>query len=347
MMGYPRRLAAIVSAVSAGVFAASPASSSLVAPPGLVGYTLSADGSSYAVTLDGAPWLVSSAAAYTIRSGHTTLTSRDGSLKADGAPTPASGSDALGSWAGASMSFNGGLFEASFQLYAARNTLSLVQRFPRGLASMELPTANADQDLTTAFPAFLPPAPGTLAYVSWANCMCNGNVGLYGGAGQGANIGPESGPLALFNAAGTTLVLSPGSAFMTSQLAHAAIVNDTGCIAAGLNGMVTDVPAGWTYDTLFVGGVGTNDTMMAWGDALLARTGKTRTAPNADLIVSTLGYWTDNGTSPFHTDLTPTAPLFFPPSSHHLLLVRSPRFWPLQARTTTISQRSARRCRTR
>ena len=59
--------------------------------------------------------------------------------------------------------------------------------------------------------------------------------------------------------------------------------------------MVTDVPVNWTYDTILIGGAGVNGTMMAWGDALLARTGKTRTKPDADLIVSTLGWWTDNG----------------------------------------------------
>ena len=265
------------------------------AAAGDLSYTLSADGASYAVTVDGKPWLHSSAAAYVIRSQGATLSTANGGLTADGAPAPASGSDALGAWEGATLSFNGGLFEASFRFYAGRNALSLVQAFPRGLVGMALNEPNADADLSTAFPAFSPPTPGELAYVSWTGCMCTGNVGIYGGPGAGANIGPDSGPLALFNASGVSLVISPGSAFMTSQLAHANIVNDTGCIAAGHNGMVTDVPAGWTYDTLFFAGKSVNDTMMAFGDALLARTNKTRTKADADVIVSSLGYFTDNG----------------------------------------------------
>lgn len=265
------------------------------AAPGRVGYTLSADGLSYAVTVDGSPWLHSAPASYVIRSQGATLSTANGKLTADSTPTSSSGTDDLGAWTGASLSFNSGLFVASFKHYEARNALSLVQAFPRGLVGMALDEPSADADLTTAFPAFSSPASGTLAYVSWSGCMCPGNVGIYGGPGEGANIGPDGGPLALFNASGVTLVLSPGSAFMTSQLAHASIVNGTGCIASGHNGMLTDLPAGWVYDTLFFGGQGANDTMMAFGDALLTRTGKTRTKANADLIVSTLGYWTDNG----------------------------------------------------
>ena len=154
------------------------------AAAGRVGYTLSTDGLSYAVTLDGATWLKSSAAAYTIRSGAATLSTANGGLTADGAPTAASGSDALGPWSGSTLSFNSGLFQASFKIYAARNVLSLGQTFPRGLAGMALAEPAADADLTTAFPAFSPPAPGKLAYVSWANCMCNGNVGIVSGASR-------------------------------------------------------------------------------------------------------------------------------------------------------------------
>ena len=328
---------------------------SLGAPPGQLGYSVSADGTSYAVTMDGTAWLQSSRAAYIIRSGGQTLSTANGGLTFDSAPTPSSGSDALGAWSGAAVSFNSGLFVATFKLYAGRNALSLEQRFPRGLAGMALDVTAADADLTTAFPAFKSPEAGKLAYVSWTNCMCNGNVGIYGGNGQGANIGPESGPLALYNAAGVALVLSPGSAFMTGQLAHANIVNDTGCLASGHNGMVTDVPAGWTYDTLFVGGASVNDTTLAWGDALLARTGKTRTKADADLVVSTLGYWTDNGA----LYLANLQPLLSPiqggegcPSLRRSTLAATktpsrPRARATQELSITICPRWERRCKTR
>lgn len=201
----------VVAAACAAIAVAAVAS-------GQVGYTLAADGKSYSITIDGVVWLASSPAAYLIRSSGKTLSSRDGSLSADGAPVAASGSDELGAWTGQTLQFNGGLFEASFKLYAARNALVLGQRFPLGLTGMALTTNNAQDDLTTAFPAFRAPAANTRGYVSWSGCMSPGNVGLYGGAGQGAGIGNHGGPLALFDASGTTIVVSPASAFMTGQV---------------------------------------------------------------------------------------------------------------------------------
>jgi hypothetical protein len=43
------------------------------------------------------------------------------------------------------------------------------------------------------------------------------------------------------------------------------------------------------YDTLIVGGSGVTSTVMAWGDVLLQRGGKTRTRAGADVAVATLG----------------------------------------------------------
>ena len=123
---------------------------------------------------------------------------------------------------------------------------------------------------------------------------------------------------------------------MTGQLAHAAIVNDTGGIASGQNGMVTDVPAGFTYDTLVAGGAGVNDTMMAWGDALLARTGKTRTTADADLIVSTLGYWTDNGA--YYCEKPPPPLSLFSPPLRRASLSPTPDA-ARSARSRRLSQR--------
>lgn len=52
-----------------------------------------------------------------------------------------------------------------------------------------------------------------------------------------------------------------------------------GRYAAGLNGRVTAIPAGWTKNTIMVGsglGMGLQDTMMAWGELLLRAGNKTR-----------------------------------------------------------------------
>jgi hypothetical protein len=88
-------------------------------------------------------------------------------------------------------------------------------------------------------------------------------------------------------------------------------------MASFLQGMVNPVPAGFIHQVIMVAGTGINDTMHAWGtpssyctrcvssamydndvclagDLLLQQSGKQRTKADADLVVSTLSYWTDN-----------------------------------------------------
>ena len=60
-------------------------------------------------------------------------------------------------------------------------------------------------------------------------------------------------------------------------------------------GSVDPIPAGFSQRTLLVAGQGVNDTMFAWGDALLRLGNKTRPGPDVDIVVSQLSYWTDNG----------------------------------------------------
>lgn len=65
--------------------------------------------------------------------------------------------------------------------------------------------------------------------------------------------------------------------------------------AAGLLGLVDPVPAGFIHQVLLVGGSGINNTMWQWGNILLSLSGKQRTGPDADIVISKLSYWTDNG----------------------------------------------------
>lgn len=259
-----------------------------------LGLAVNAD-ASYVVSLDGIPWLASASDAFVITYGGRLYTSRDGSLKTDSAPTPISGNDVLGSFSGYSVGFNDGVFVASFRLYSARNALIFQQAFPKGLVGMNV--SDDVDDVATGFPSFGPAAglnSTGLGFLSWSGDMSKGHHGLWNANGSnGAQLGSESGPLALFDASGTTVVLSPASGFMTAQLALANACGSALC--AGHNGRVTDVPVGWTLETAVVGGSGINNTVMALGDLLLARGGKTRTAADADLTISTLGWWSDNG----------------------------------------------------
>lgn len=261
-----------------------------------LGLTVNAD-ATYAVSLDKKTWLASAADAYVISYNGQPHSFKDGSLKADGAPTPISGNDILGSYSGYSVGFNAGIFVASFRLYEERSTLIFQQSFPKGLVNMNI-TMNYN-DLATGFPAFGPSQSELnstdVGFLSWSGGMCPGHTGVWNAAGsKSADLGSQSGPLVLFDNAGNALAMSPASGFMTAQIAFGNACGSALC--AGHNGLVTNVPAGWTLETALVGGAGINNTVMALGDVLLARGGKTRTAANADLTVSTLGWWSDNGT---------------------------------------------------
>jgi hypothetical protein len=256
--------------------------------------TVNAD-ATYDISLGGRPWLSSAADAYVVTYAGQRHTTRDGTLVADSAPTPIAGHDVLGSYSGYSVAFNQGIFVASFRLYAARSALIFQQSFPKGLTGMN--ASDDVEDLATGFPAFGRAAQlnsTDTGFVAWSGDMSKGHPGLWNLTGSSAPLGSQSGPLALFDSTGATIVLSPASAFMTAQLALANACGTTLC--AGHNGRVTTVPEGWTLETAAVGLGGINSSVMALGDLLLTRGGKTRTAANADVTISTLGWWTDNGT---------------------------------------------------
>jgi hypothetical protein len=217
----------------------------------------------------------------------------------DAPPSPTSGTDALGSYTGYSVAFNDGVFLADFKLYGDLDALLFTQTFPKGLSDMAATMDHAPQnDLSTAFPVFGPPQKDlntSLAYLTWPECMSTGHTGMFNAQGiPNSGLQDNSGtPLVLYSQSGASMIISPVSAMMTSQVVFAGLVGTS--MGVGHNAMVTEVPAGWTQETLLVGGSSVNATVMAWGDLLLQRSGKARTPPDADLIISTLGWWSDNG----------------------------------------------------
>ena len=253
----------------------------------------------YEITYPGGITLSSADAAYAVRYNNALHSTADGSLTMDAPPAPTSGSDSMGTFTGYDVAFNGGVFAASFKLYPALDAILFTQSFPQGLTGMAATSDHTPHnDLSTAFPVFGPPAEQlntSLAYLTWPECMSTGHTGRFNAAGLG-NSGLQSNsgtPLALYSPGGQAVMLSPVSGMMTAQVVFAGAVGTA--LGAGHNAMVTEVPAGWTQETLLVGGSSVNATVMAWGDLLLQRSGKARTPPDADLIISTLGWWSDNG----------------------------------------------------
>ena len=117
-----------------------------------------------------------------------------------------------------------------------------------------------------------------------------------GGAQHGA-------PLVLYDASMRTLVLSPLKNLLVGQHTISRRLqrntSDTATLpwAAGLGGLITDLPAGFTHETVVVAGQGVRATMAKWGDVLLAAGGKPRPhwSRKDDMVLSKIGYWTDRG----------------------------------------------------
>jgi hypothetical protein len=230
--------------------------------------------------------------AYVLRYDGVVHSSATSTLKADASPSPISGSDVLGAYTGYSVSFNGGVFVATFRVYAERNAVVFGQSFPGGLSGMSGGDAGG---LSSAFPVFGLPKedlnyPST-GYLTWSGGMCTGRTGVWTNAGlDHGQFSEQSGPIVIFNDT-TSIVISPASGFMTANLNFCSLTGMA--LGSGLGGMVNEVPPGWTYETIVVGGAGgITQTVVAWGDALLLRGNKTRTKPDADIAVATLGYWT-------------------------------------------------------
>ena len=100
-----------------------------------------------------------------------------------------------------------------------------------------------------------------------------------------------------------SVVMSPLDNFMAATIASPAARlfkdEESRISAAGVFASITEIPAGYTHPTVLVGAHGgPTPALMAWGDVLLAKTGKTRTNyadHPTDLSLTHIGYWTDNG----------------------------------------------------
>jgi hypothetical protein len=224
-------------------------------------------------------------------------TTKDGSLKLDNPPVAISGTDAsLGSFTGYSASFNNNILNVSFVLYSGYNALVFRQYFPTGMVG----TSNGNEhDVSTGFPSFSEPNDANLAFVNWANCMNQAKHGVWTqqSTSQGS-FGIHGGVFALYNQSGASFVMSSFNQYMTTSQLFSGIASNS--FASGFNGMISGIPAGTVFETLVVAGQNINNTMMSWGDLLLMRGGKTRTKHDADLVISKLGYWTDNGATYYY-----------------------------------------------
>ena len=199
----------------------------------------------------------------------------DGSLPGKvTAPRASTGKDAIGPYRQLSATFNGGTRQAEIRVYTTR---------PIALFRHVWKTAGPN---TTPFPTFqsLPTSAMRFSYRQE-------NFAFY----QFGKLGPQ-GPWSLFDQHNHVLLLSPADHFQVSTMNEL----PNGEADSRIRPSIAALPAGFSHGTLITAGSGMNRVFDDWGSALLALGNKPRPANDADLTLSTLGYWTDNLTTYYY-----------------------------------------------
>ncbi|VDI03306.1 Hypothetical predicted protein [Mytilus galloprovincialis] len=108
--------------------------------------------------------------------------------------------------------------------------------------------------------------------------------------------GMRSGPLALFDDTGNTLLIAPFTKFMTTSLWYES--GPSPRLSWGIMGGINEVPADYTSSTIVITGSGINKAFETYG-AILRKFYSTDVQRNSaigkDRTIHYLGYWTDNG----------------------------------------------------
>ena len=109
------------------------------------------------------------------------------------------------------------------------------------------------------------------------------------------NLNPDS-PWVNFDANLNTFILSSASNYMTAALTR----NANNSVSVGISSQIASLPSGFTHKTALVVGQGINNTLSAWGQAITDIGNKQRPANNADILLSNISYWTDNGANYYY-----------------------------------------------
>jgi hypothetical protein len=287
-----------------------------------LGVTTFSDSFGFNVTVDDAVYF-HGASAFVVDSGKIFSTS-DGSLFLAATGTSKdSGKDELGAFQRvtyplSTLAHAGVLLEASVRVYADQRTVIFQQVFPSGLA--DGPAVSVDGDgVGSGFPSFV--ADNGQAADEYANAAAMRGVLSYTGrfvegsraglwsSGRGHENGPDmgtglgGGPFAVFDdprGAGDAVAVSHLENFMAASFDIVSQATaptqqqqkQQQCVASGLLGSLTSVPAGFSVSTVLVlGRKGVSSAFKALGDRLLQYHGKDVAAARAqDMSLHSLGY---------------------------------------------------------
>ncbi|HEX9459253.1 MAG TPA: hypothetical protein VGA84_08925 [Thermoanaerobaculia bacterium] len=206
--------------------------------------------------------------------GHYTISTADPSWTFSGSlPTRASdlktsgGHDGIGDFHEISFTF-GNAREGSIRTYPARAAVLFTDRHAE-----ESPNGGGFPKLAVS-----PTVPFQLSFLGkWSTYHFDLS-------------GPD-GPWVNFDDAGHSFILSPASDFMVASLHR----TPAGELESRINARIPTIPRGLAHRTLLVVANGINRAFDDWGHALTDLNGKSRPANDADPMLKSLGYWTDNG----------------------------------------------------
>ncbi len=182
--------------------------------------------------------------------------------------------DKIGAFHEISLTFLGGARAASIRLYDSQPIALLEDRWQ---------FAGANEKPFPVFEAL----PSHLGWLSYQRK----EFGTY----TFGRLEPE-GPWVLFDDSRNTIVISPADHFQISRMERHA----RGTAESRILSSVGTLPAGFTHGTLIAFGESINQAFATWGDALLALGHKHRPRNDADVVLSRLGYWTDNGAAYYY-----------------------------------------------
>ena len=110
-----------------------------------------------------------------------------------------------------------------------------------------------------------------------------------------SQFGTDS-PWLFFDADANAFLLSPASDFMVAKTTFGSNQE----IITGIDTRIASLPQGFSHQTFLAVSKGINSVFDIWGHAMTDLQGKTRPANDADLPLTLLGYWTDNGATYYY-----------------------------------------------
>jgi hypothetical protein len=181
-----------------------------------------------------------------------------------------SGSDAVGAYTETTFTFRSGARRGGIRVYDAASSVVFTDTFV---------TAGANGSPFPTFTGY----PKLAHSLSHSDCFGRFQFNTFAGASDS--------PWVFFDDAGSTFIVSAANHFQEAQTSQA----PDGSIAAGVIGSIGTLPAGYTRQTILSAEAGVGAAHRAWGSALTRLAGKVRPANDRGVVLSTLGYWTDNG----------------------------------------------------